>query len=149
LDYLRWKLLRWILSIIAMSVLVAGCGTAASVSTTVASTPVASVTRSASSPEDEAQQRGEQLFSGFGGCSACHTVDGSGGLPGPDLAGVADRAVKIHPDVSVEEALEVEIVDPNAYIPEGYWAGLMPSNYADTLTPQQLQDLIAYMKSLK
>ncbi len=92
--------------------------------------------------------QGQIIFTGAGACGTCHTVNGSGGLIGPDLVGAAASAQAIHPDLSVEEALEIEIIDPDRHITEGYRGGLMPQNYEDILTPQQIHDLIAYMISL-
>jgi hypothetical protein len=41
--------------------------------------------------------------------------------------------------------VEESIVDPEAEIAGGFPAGVMPSNYGDTLTPQQLQQLVRYL----
>jgi cytochrome c len=54
-------------------------------------------------------------------------------FPGRDLAGF----------------LRESIVDVYAAVPDGYHADLMPADYAETLTPQQIDDLVAYMLSLQ
>jgi cytochrome c1 len=41
------------------------------------------------------------------------------------------------------------IMNPNSYVIKGFKAGIMPQNYGKTLTDQQIQDIIAYIKSLK
>ncbi len=38
---------------------------------------------------------------------------------------------------------------PNAYIEEGFQPNIMPLNFADRLSSQDMADLIAYMLSLK
>jgi mono/diheme cytochrome c family protein len=132
-----------------MMILLAGCGSVATAPTNRPLTPAASSPTRVLSSDNASVSQGELVFNRTAGCNACHTVNGSSGLIGPDLAGVADRVVKMHPDLSVEQALEVEIVDPTAFVTEGYRGELMPANYKDTLTPQQIQDLIAYMMSLE
>jgi mono/diheme cytochrome c family protein len=81
---------------------------------------------------------GAQVFADFG-CGGCHVLAaaGSTGTTGPDLdkvlAGVSPD--KIHED----------IVDPESIIAPGYPSGVMPSNFGDQMTEQQLKDLIDYL----
>ena len=39
------------------------------------------------------------------------------------------------------------IVDPNAYVVQGFSAGLMPQNFSQVLKPQQIADLVAFLTS--
>ena len=39
----------------------------------------------------------------------------------------------------------MDITDPNAELEAGFPADVMPQNYGDTLTPQQLQQLVQYL----
>jgi mono/diheme cytochrome c family protein len=75
------------------------------------------------------------------GCGGCHTFApaGSTGTVGPNLGEVlaGKDAAFIHES----------IVDPNAEVASGFSAGVMPQNYGDQLSPQQLDDLVAFLSS--
>ena len=44
-----------------------------------------------------------------------------------------------------EEFVRESIVDPDAQIAEGYQPGVMPSNFGDTLSDEQLDALVKYL----
>lgn len=103
-------------------------------------------------------ERGRRLFSGelaFGRgdamlCNTCHAVEADAGLGiGPNLAGVATRAGSRVPGQSAEEYLRSSLLDPDAYLAEGYQEGIMYRGYAEALTPQEQSDLIAYLLTLR
>jgi mono/diheme cytochrome c family protein len=75
------------------------------------------------------------------GCGACHTFApaGASGSVGPDL----DEALQ----GKDAEFIRQSIVDPNAEITQGYSAGVMPQNFGQELSPQQLDDLVAFLMS--
>jgi mono/diheme cytochrome c family protein len=75
------------------------------------------------------------------GCGACHTFApaGTSGSVGPDL----DEALQ----GKDAEFIRQSIVDPNAEITQGYSAGVMPQNFGQELSPQQLDDLVAFLLS--
>jgi hypothetical protein len=50
---------------------------------------------------------------------------------------------------SAADYLRSSIVEPQAYVVEGFSAGIMPATYVDVLTEQQINDLVAYLLSLK
>jgi mono/diheme cytochrome c family protein len=81
---------------------------------------------------------GAQVFAN-NGCDTCHTLAEakSGGVTGPNLDEVlpGQSAATIHED----------IVDPNKVIAQGYPPNVMPSNYEDTLSPKELDDLVQYL----
>lgn len=81
------------------------------------------------------------------GCATCHSLDGSQ-LVGPSMKGVGTRAGTRVQGQSAEAYLRNAIVDPNAHIVEGFTQGLMPT-YKDILQAAELDDLIAYLNSLK
>lgn len=91
---------------------------------------------------------GRRLFAIW--CSGCHAVEA--GAPagiGPNLALVAVTAA-LNPDgLSAAEWLRRETVDPNATVALGYSAGLMPANYEQSLRPEQIDALVAYMLTLE
>lgn len=80
---------------------------------------------------------GKPLFTSYA-CAGCHSLDGSK-LVGPTLKGIGGRADKAF--------LKQSIVEPNAVITKGFPAA-MPS-FAGMLNEQQLEDLLAYLKTLR
>jgi mono/diheme cytochrome c family protein len=68
-------------------------------------------------------------------------------LVGPGMAGLGSRAGE-RTSASAADYLHESILNPNAHVVEGYPAGVMPQNYADSLTEDQINDLVAYMLSL-
>jgi mono/diheme cytochrome c family protein len=82
---------------------------------------------------------GAQVFASSG-CGGCHTLAaaGSGGVTGPNLDEV------LVPGDSLA-MIEEMIVDPDAEIAKGYSAGVMPSNFGETLSPKELEDLVQYL----
>lgn len=88
---------------------------------------------------------GEQVFTGKGGCSSCHSLDSGVRNVGPSLSGLASRAATRKPDYSAEMYIYESIVSPNAYVVEGFQGGIMPQKYGEILTQQDLADLVAYL----
>jgi cytochrome c oxidase subunit 2 len=85
------------------------------------------------------------------GCLACHSVDGSK-MVGPTWKGLAGKTVTLNDGSTVtadETYLKESIVDPNAKIVQGFPPGVMPENYSQRLTDQQIADVIAFINSLK
>jgi mono/diheme cytochrome c family protein len=74
-------------------------------------------------------------------CGGCHTLAQAGttGTTGPDL----DEALKGMTPAQISQSIS----DPNAVIAAGYPPNVMPSNFGQTLTPPQLQQLVAYLQS--
>ena len=66
-------------------------------------------------------------------------VNGVGGAVGPDLTNVYDKG---------EDYVRESILMPNAVISEGYQANIMPQNFSDLLNDENLDDLVAYFKSV-
>ncbi len=104
-------------------------------------------------PESADPASGKQLFNTFQpaagiACSTCHRVDSEERLVGPGLLNVGQRAATRVPGLSAVEYLHQSIVSPGAYVVEGY-AGLMPKNWGQVFSENQINDLIAYLLTLK
>jgi mono/diheme cytochrome c family protein len=88
----------------------------------------------------------EQIYTAAG-CGGCHTFApaGTSASVGPsldELAGVADQR---EPGLDAEEYTEAAIVDPDAFIVDGFSAGVMPDNYGEQLDEEQVAALVEYL----
>ena len=81
---------------------------------------------------------GAQVFANSG-CGGCHALAEAktGGTVGPDL----DEVLPGQDAAKVEQ----DIVDPNAVIAEGYPPNVMPSNFEQSLSPKEIEDLVKYL----
>lgn len=81
---------------------------------------------------------GAQVFAN-NGCGGCHTLAeaDSGGVTGPNL----DEVLPGQTAAAINEA----IVDPNADLTEGFPPDVMPANYSDLITSEQLEQLVQYL----
>ncbi len=97
---------------------------------------------------------GKQVFTGIGGCGSCHTLAAAGttGVQGPNLdthlkADCATSQSKSLRGASLQECIKTAIVDPYKYLPSGYQAGVMPSNFGKSLTPSEVTALVNFLSS--
>lgn len=88
-------------------------------------------------PEAELEA-GRTLFADTG-CANCHALSdaGASAAVGPSL----DSALQGESEDFVRES----IIDPDAEIEEGYEAGIMPADYEQQLSPEDLDTLVAYL----
>ena len=72
-------------------------------------------------------------------CGACHTLAdaGTSSQTGPDL----DKALAGKDAAFVKQS----ITEPDAAIASGFQAGIMPKNYGDTLSAEELDALVKYL----
>jgi cytochrome c oxidase subunit II len=94
-------------------------------------------------------ERARKWYETFG-CKACHTLDGTTGV-GPTWKGAYGSQVKLADGstVTVDDAYIIESIrNPGAKIVEGF-QNIMPAGVGSTLNDQQIQDLVALLKSLK
>jgi len=91
---------------------------------------------------------GEQIFKSKGTCEVCHRI-GQKGTRAPDLAGIGSTATKRKPGTSATAYLIEALLDPNAYLVEGY-PPIMPKvdRPPIALNRSELWALTAYLESL-
>ena len=85
------------------------------------------------------------------GCLSCHSVDGTERV-GPTWLGLyeSERVLQSGETVIVDDDyLYTAIVDPNEHIPQGFPPNVMPQTYDETLTEEQIRDMIEYIETLK
>jgi nitric oxide reductase subunit C len=113
-------------------------------------------------PSDAPVARGQTLFNApAAGCFACHSVAPGVNLAGPTLAGIGTRAEETVKSPgykgSAKDApgyIRESIANPHAHLVPGptYSAGgrsFMPDNYEKTLKSEQIDELVAYLRTLK
>ena len=81
---------------------------------------------------------GKIVFSAQG-CGSCHTFKAANatGTVGPDL----DTALQGKDANFIRESID----DPNKEIAQGYQPNIMPATFKDSLTPKQIDDLVAFL----
>lgn len=83
---------------------------------------------------------GRQVFA-QNGCGACHALAdaGSNGKVGPSLNGIGGDPAAM---------LKQSIINPNAVVEAPYPKNVMPQNFGQILTPQQVEALVAYLQKV-
>jgi mono/diheme cytochrome c family protein len=131
---------RRLLLALVLGILLAGCGgeeTVAPTAETVVGTVPGEIDLSTGDP-----QAGKNVFNDVAqpACSSCHTYGpaGSNQTLGPNL----DDALA---DKDRQFILE-SIVNPDAEVTQGFADNLMPEDYGQKLSEEQLADLVAFLK---
>lgn len=81
-------------------------------------------------------------------CATCHALTPDTVIVGPSLAGIASRAASRVPGVNAETYLRDSILDPGAYIVPGF-PDAMQKNLGETLSTDQINDIIAFLLTLR
>ena len=92
---------------------------------------------------------GFTIATGFG-CLGCHSTDGSR-IVGPTWSGLFGSSRTFGDGstaIADAEYITRSIKTPNAQVVDGFNPDIMPSNFADRLTAEDIEAIIAYMKSL-
>lgn len=94
---------------------------------------------------------GEKVFTteAAPACNTCHSLEAGVTLVGPSLAKIGADAGSREAGKSAELYLRESVTDSNAFVVEGFPANVMPGTYGSQLTSKQIDDLVAYMLSLK
>ena len=120
---------------------------------TARATPPATAS-SARGPVRPDPTRGEALFRAFVpearyACVTCHLPNSTQALLGPGLLGVGDGVSPCDPQQDLEDYLRQSILEPDSCLTPGFSARLMPSVYAEVYTEQDIDDLVAWMLTLR
>jgi mono/diheme cytochrome c family protein len=93
----------------------------------------------------EGATSGRQIFVAAG-CGSCHELAkaGTNGTTGPSLDDLASAAGQRESGTSPEEYVEESLVDPDAFVVEGFQPGVMPS-FEGRLSERQIQTLVDYL----
>jgi len=82
-------------------------------------------------------------------CSNCHSLKPGVDLFGPSLAKVGAVAGARASGQSAEDYFRQSILEPNVQIVEGFTPNVMHLTYGDELSEQEVNDLVAYLLTLK
>jgi mono/diheme cytochrome c family protein len=134
--------MRRLVFLLGLAFLLAGCGGTRVVSPT-AETVIGTIptTTTQAAPAGNATA-GATLFKSQG-CTGCHTFTPAGSKAniGPDLDKLAQYAKTA--GMPLADFTHESIQNPGSYVESGY-QNIMP-NFGQTLTPQQISDLVAYL----
>lgn len=93
-----------------------------------------------------------QNLSVANGCVGCHNLDPDNAIVAPTWNNMANTAVGralVSGSAGPADYLYSSIVAPNSYVVPGYNAGVMPQTYVESLSEEDLVDLVAYLLSLE
>ena len=69
-------------------------------------------------------------------------------MVGPGLSGVGTTAETRVAGLNADEYLTQSIKSPNAFVVPDFFADLMPTTFGQTLSEQEIADIVAYLISL-
>jgi len=87
---------------------------------------------------------GEQIAISAG-CIGCHRLDDINSVVAPTWSGVANTSITRVAGESPALYFYQSIAEPNAFVVAGYNGGIMPQTYNDTLSTQDIVDLVSYL----
>jgi mono/diheme cytochrome c family protein len=88
---------------------------------------------------------GRELFISTG-CGSCHALQDAGTTAeiGPNLDTDIPLAAEAA-GASIEDYIRTSITDPDAWVMPRYSNGVMPGDYGDQLSEEELDNLVAYL----
>jgi hypothetical protein len=103
-------------------------------------------------PSDVAESgAGEDLFHRVTQppCTTCHSLEPGFVLAGPSLARIGAEAGSRVSGTTAAEYLRQSILEPSKHLAPGDWNNVMLETYPSQLTEQDVNNLVAYLMTLK
>jgi cytochrome c2 len=144
-----------LLAVLAMATVLAACGGGSEPAAPAAPAPATTTGGNAANGQTLFSQ---SILGGNAGCITCHSLEAGKALVGPSMAGIASRAGNTVPGESAEQYIRTSIVNTNAFLAKGCnasdpeaqcVAGIMPQNWPEKLSVLEIDDLVAYLLTLK
>lgn len=84
------------------------------------------------------------------GCLGCHNLvedqtASNRGPVGPHMGNLSERAGSSVPGEDAQTYVYNSIVNPNAHLVEGYVAGIMPQNFSDRMSEEEIRSLVDWL----
>lgn len=105
--------------------------------------------------EKDAVKQGEALFkqkhigkNKVIGCILCHSITPGQLIVGPSLAGLKHRAAYLVEGESAEEYIKNSIINPDAFIVNGFLPATMFAHYSQELSAEEIDALVKYLSQL-
>lgn len=145
-----------LVAILALAAVMTACGGGSSAPAAPAAQQPAPAT--GSNADNGKALFSQSILAGNAGCITCHSLEAGKVLVGPTMAGIGARAATTVPGQTAEQYLRTSIVDTNAFLAKGCnasnpeaqcAAGIMPQDWPQKLSAQEIDDLVAYLLTLK
>lgn len=99
-------------------------------------------------------ENGKVLFNTFQpdagfGCSTCHHADSEARLIGPGLLNIGNRAEARVEGQTALDYIYTSIISPSEFVVPDYPDGLMPANWAEIYSEDEIYDIMAYLLTLE
>ncbi len=91
----------------------------------------------------------EKLIGVQPGCVTCHSLEPGVVIVGPSLATIGADAGSRVDGKSAEQYIRQSIMETDAFVVEGFIAGTMPAALSDEMSEAQINNLVAYLMTLK
>lgn len=104
---------------------------------------------SATGPTEGTVRAPDELFVAMG-CAGCHNLalpqtDSEKGPVAPNMANYHENAPNRVAGEDAETYTHNSIVDPNAFVVPGYNPGIMPQNFTDRMSEEEIQGLVEWL----
>ena len=124
--------------------------TSAATTTSAASTSAATTTAAGTTTAKGGGNAaaGQAVFAA-NSCASCHTFKPAKatGTVGPNLDTAPAADAKADNNMDLAAFIKESITNPDAYIAKGFTKGIMPTNFGQSLSKKQLDDLVAFILS--